>query len=75
MKKFALTFLFTAFAALLLSIAPNSASAQKTVKFRRADKAVPGQYIVVLKESYLDRAASEPSVRQIVITTVGQFSA
>ncbi len=63
MKKFALTFLFTAFAALLLSIAPQSASAQKTAKFRRADKAVPGQYIVVLKESYLDKAAAEPSVK------------
>ncbi|MDI1240565.1 MAG: S8 family serine peptidase [bacterium] len=63
MKKFALTFLFTAFTALLLSIAPQSASAQKTAKFRRADKAVPGQYIVVLKQGYIDKAAAEPSVR------------
>lgn len=63
MKKFALTFLFTAFAALLLSIAPQSASAQKTPKFRSAEKGVPNQYIVVLKDNYLDMSAAEPSVR------------
>lgn len=63
MKKFPLTFLITVFAAILVSIAPQSASAQKTAKFRSAEKGVPNQYIVVLNEGYLDMAATEPSVR------------
>lgn len=63
MKKFSLTFLFAAFTALIVSVAPQAASAQKTAKFRRADKGVPNQYIVVLNERYLDKAVAEPSVR------------
>jgi len=63
MKKFSLTFLFVAFAALLVSIAPQAASAQKAGKFKRAEKGVPNQYIVVLNDSYLDKVAAEPSVR------------
>lgn len=63
MKKFSLTFLIAVFAAILVSFAPQSASAQKTGKFWRAEKGVPNQYIVVLNESYLDKAAAEPSVR------------
>ncbi|MEQ1764131.1 MAG: S8 family serine peptidase [Pyrinomonadaceae bacterium] len=62
MKKFSLTFL-AVLAAVLISIVPQSASAQKTAKFRRADKGVPNQYIVVLNDSYLDKAVAEPSVR------------
>ena len=61
MKKFSLTFLLTAFAAILVSIAPQPASAQ--TKFRSAEKGVPNQYIVVLKDNYLDKEAAEPSVR------------
>jgi subtilisin family serine protease len=63
MKKFSLTFLFAVFTAMLVSIAPLSVSAQKAAKFRRADKGVPNQYIVVLNDSYLDKAVAEPSVR------------
>ena len=64
MKKFSLTFLFAVFAAMLVSLAPQSVSAQRSSsKFRRADSGVPNQYIVVLNESYLDKAVAEPSVR------------
>ena len=61
MKKFSLTFL-TIVAAVFISIVPQSASAQKTAKFKRADKGVPNQYIVVLNDAYLDKAVPEPSV-------------
>ena len=63
MKKFSLTFLLAVFAVSLVSITPQSASAQKMGKFKRADKGVPNQYIVVLNDSYLDKASAEPSVR------------
>lgn len=59
MKKISLTFLFAAVAVLLVSVAP----AQKTAKFKRVDKGVPNQYIVVLNQSYVDSAVAEPSVR------------
>jgi len=59
MKKISLTFLFAAVAVLLVSVAP----AQRTAKFKRVDKGIPNQYIVVLNESYVDKAVAEPSVR------------
>ncbi|MEQ1762474.1 MAG: protease inhibitor I9 family protein [Pyrinomonadaceae bacterium] len=63
MKKLSLNFLVAAIAVAIISVAPQTASAQKTAKFRRSDNGVANQYIVVLNDTYLDKAVAEPSVR------------
>ncbi|MEO5858555.1 MAG: S8 family serine peptidase [Pyrinomonadaceae bacterium] len=63
MKKFALTFLVTVFAAMLVSITPQSVTGQKNPKFMRAEKGVRNQYIVVLNDRYVDKSVAEPSIR------------
>ena len=63
MKKLAFTFLSYTLAVTLFSIASQSVLAQRYEKFVRAEKPVPSQYIVVLKDDYLDNSAAAASVR------------